>query len=166
MKRFIAILLTFFFIGTTNCYALSELYYLKGIKTTDMEPIVENSYISHNFNLVKRNPYWGISQNNESVVIIMQQSGDNMFYYYQSDENAKINKNIMKDLKKRGITVEQSFNTGLISIYEGLAKEVASETVTLKTYNFDEPEENVFQPPKQQTNSIRSLLFIRDMLLN
>jgi len=150
MKKFIAILLTFFFIGTTNCYALSELYYLKGIKTTDMEPIVENGYISHNFNLVKKNPYWGVSSNNESVVIIMQQSGDNMFYYYQSDENSKVNKSILRDVKKRGITVEQSFNTTLIDIYDGLAKEVGTDTVTLKTYNFDEPEENVFQPPQQQ----------------
>jgi len=150
MKRFIASLLTFFYIGTTNCYALSELYYVKGIKTTDMEPIIENGYSSQNFHLIKKNPYWGLTQSNDqSAVIIIQQSGENMFYYYQSDDNSKINKTIMKDLKKRGITVEQSFNTTLISIYEGLAKEVASETVNLKTYNFDEPEERVVETPKQ-----------------
>ena len=152
MKRFIALLLIFFFIGTTNCYAISELYYVKGIKTTEMEPIVENGYSSQSFHLIKKNPYWGLSQeNDQSVVIIIQQSGDNMFYYYQSDNNLKINKNIMKELKKRGNTVEQSFNTTLIGIYEGLAKEVASETVTLKTYNFEEPEENTFQPPQQNS---------------
>ncbi len=152
MKKFISILLLFFFVSTTNCYAISELYYVKSIKTSEMEPIVENGYNSQNFKLVKKNPFWGLSPNNDqSTVVIIQQSGDNLFYYYQSEANSKINKNIMKALKKRGNVVEQSFNTTLISIYEGLAKEVASETVTLKTYNFDEPAENSFQPPIQQS---------------
>ena len=55
-----------------------------------------------------------------------------MFYYYQSDNNIKVNKSVLKELKNRGLTVEQSFNTSLIEIYESLAKEVTSETETLK----------------------------------
>ena len=152
MKKLFALLITFCFISTSNCYAVSELYYLKSIKTTEVQPIIENSFASHNFYLTKQNPYYGISQKgDESVVIIMQQSGNNMFYYYQSEDNIKINKAVMKELKKLGITVEQSFNTSLIDIYENLAKEVTSTTEVLKTYNFEEPQNNAFEPPIQSS---------------
>lgn len=148
MKKLFTLFITFCFIATTNCYAVSELYYLKNIKTTDVQPIVENSYAANNFYLTKQNPYYGISQKgDESVVIIIQQSGNNMFYYYQSEETSKVNKTVMKELKKLGITIEQSFNTSLLDIYENLAKEVTSTTEVLKTYNFEEPQYNAFEPP-------------------
>lgn len=154
MKRFIASLLTFFFAATTNCYAISSLYYVKGITTNDMNPIVTSSYASNKFHLIKQNPYYGLSQNNDdSVVIIIQQSGQNMFYYYQSDNNTKVNKSVLKELKNRGLTVEQSFNTSLIEIYENLAKEVTSTTETLKTYNFEETPSSAFEPPTQSGQS-------------
>ena len=151
MKRLIALIIAFCFTATSNCYAVSALYYLKNIKTTDMMPVVENGYSVNSFHLVKQNPYYGISQaNKDSAVIIIQQSGENMFYYYQSPEdNLKVNKSILKDLKKRGIIVEQSFNTSLIEIYDNLAKEVTSTTETLKTYNFEEPQASAFEPPAQ-----------------
>ncbi len=153
MKKIISILIMFFFISTSNCYALSELYYLKSIKTENLAPIVENVFNSQDFHLVKKNPYYGISQNNQqTAVVITQQSGENMFYYYQSDDNNRINKNILKNLKKLGITVEQSFNTSLIEIYENLAKEVASDSVALKTYTFEEPQSPAFEPPQQAKN--------------
>ena len=151
MKKLIAILLTFFFTTTSNCYAVSALYYLKNIKTTDVQQIVEKGYANNNFHLVKLNPYYGIAQTgDDSAVIIMQQSGNNMFYYYQSaEDNLKVNKAVLKELKKQGITVEQSFNTSLIEIYDNLAKEVTSTTETLKTYNFEEPQSSAFEPPRQ-----------------
>lgn len=151
MKKIIALLLAFIFTTTSNCYAVSALYYLKNIKTTDMMPVIENSYSTNNFHIVKQNPYYGVSQkSNESAVIIIQQSGENMFYYYQSPEDSlKINKSILKEMKKQGITVEQSFNTSLIEIYDNLAQEVTSATETLKTYNFEEQQTSVFEPPKQ-----------------
>jgi len=153
MKKFLALLIAFFYVTVSNCYAFSALYYLKGIKTTELEPIVENAYSSQYFNLVKKNPYYGISQKgNDTAVIIMNQSGDNMFYYYQSpEENLKVNKSVIKEIKKLGIVCEQSFNSGLIEIYDNLAKEVSSNTVTLKTYNFEEPVQNVFEPPTQNS---------------
>ena len=152
MKKFIALLLIFFFVSTSNCYAVSALYYVKGIKTTDMAPIVQNGYAVNNFHLIKENPYYGIPQSGDDyAVVIIQQSGENMFYYYQSEDTLKVNKTVMKELKKKGITVEQSFNTSLIEIYENLAKEVTSTTETLKTYNFEEPSSSVFEPPIQNT---------------
>ena len=151
MKKIITAFLTLIFATSTNCYAVSALYYLKGIKTTDMQPVVENAYTSQNFNILKRNPYYAVSKGgSDSVVIILNQSGDNMFYYYQSPEdNLKVNKSVLKEIKKLGIVCEQSFNTSLIEIYENLAQDVTSTTETLKTYNFEEPRSNAFEPPTQ-----------------
>ena len=151
MKKLITAFLTLIFATSTNCYAVSALYYLKGIKTTDMQPVVENAYTSLGYNMVKKNPYYAISQKGDnSVVIILNQSGDNMFYYYQSPEdNLKVNKSVLKEIKKLGIVCEQSFNTNLIEIYENLAQDVTSTTETLKTYNFEEPVQNAFEPPSQ-----------------
>lgn len=150
MKKIIALLLTFFFTATSNCYAFSALYYVKNIQTKDMEPIVKNGFDVNNYRLLKQNPYYGISQSSdEKVIVIIQQSGGNMFYYYNSDDDIKINKTIQKELKRCGLVVEQSFNTSLIDIYDNLAKEVTSTTETLKTYNFEEPSP-AFEPPGQQ----------------
>ncbi len=62
MKKIFAAFLTLIFATSSNCWAVSALYYLKSIKTNDMEPVVENAYTSQNFSLVKKNPYYGISQ--------------------------------------------------------------------------------------------------------
>ena len=151
MKKCIALLLSFLFIASQECFAVNALYYVKDIKTTDMEPIVENSYDTQGFNIVKKNPYYGVSQKgNEPVVVIIQQSGNNMFYYYNSDENIKVNKAVIKELKKQGKIVEQSFNTSLIEIYDNLAQEVLSGTQVLKTYTFEEEPSSFFEPPTKQ----------------
>ena len=151
MKKLFSLLLTLIFATTANCWAVSALYYVKGIKTADMKPVVENSFTTNNYHLVKQNPYYGVAQNgDDNVVVIIQQSGDNMFYYYQADDSLKVNKAVLKQLKKQGLTVEQSFNTSLIEIYENLAKEVTSTTETLKTYNFEEPQSSAFEPPTQK----------------
>ena len=153
MKRLIALFLTFCFALTSNCYAANALYYVKGIKTSEAQPIVEKSYTENNFYLTKQNPYYGISQKGDDyAVAIIQQSGDNMFYYFQSEDSQKVNKAILKEFKKLGLTVEQSFNTSLLEIYENLAKEITSTTEVLKkTYNFEEPQQNAFEPPTQSS---------------
>ena len=152
MKKIITALLTLIFATSTNCYAVSALYYLKGIKTTDMEPVVENAYLTNKFHLIKKNPFYGIAQTGEdSAVVIISQSGENMFYYYQSaEDNLKVNKSVLKEIKKLGIVCEQSFNTSLIDIYDNLAKDVTSTTQTLKTYDFEDPQTSPFEPPQQQ----------------
>jgi len=151
VKKLFTAILTLIFATSTNCYAVSALYYLKGIKTTEIQPLVENAYNTQNFNMVKKNPYYGIShKGNDSAVIILNQSGDNMFYYYQSPEdNLKVNKSVLKEIKKLGIVCEQSFNTSLIDIYDNLAKDVTATTESLKTYSFEEPRQNAFEPPSQ-----------------
>ena len=154
MKKFAALLLLFFFTATENCYAVSALYYVKSIKTENAAPVIRDAYQTNKYHLLKENPYYGVpASGDDNVVIITQQSGDNMFYYYRSDDNIKVNKYVQKEFKRMGLTVEQSFNTGLIEIYEKLADEVSSGTQTLKTYNFEEPQTPAFEPPTDNTKT-------------
>ncbi len=75
-----------------------------------------------------------------------------MYYLYKSPEdNFKINKQNINDIKKHGIICEQTLNTSLLEIYDNVASEVTSTTQTLKTYNFEEPRQNAFEPPIQNT---------------
>ena len=147
-----------FFAGTNTCFAFSELYYFKNIKTAEVQPVVSESITSHGFNTVKENPYYAVSKNGDDyAIIILQQSGDNMFYYYQADKNTKINKTVLKEIKKREIVCEQSFNTSIISIYDNIAKELAENSGAKKVYSFEDepvvliPPETKQQPQKQQT---------------
>ena len=147
MKKLFALLILLFFVSTNSCFALSELYYLKNIKTADVQPMVENSYAVNGFNIIKQSPYYGISQKGEdSAVIILQQSGENMFYYYQSENNSKVNKSVLKEIKKRNIVCEQSFNANIINIYDNLAKDVVSTVGAIRVYDFKEPS-SAFTPP-------------------
>lgn len=157
MKRILAGIITLLFMSANSCMAFSELYYFKNIKTTDIEPIVKEGINNYKFNIVKENPYYAVSEDgNDNAVIILQQSGDNMFYYYMSNDNTKINKYIVKAVKSRDIICEQSFNTGVISIYDNLAQGILSNAGAEKQYSFEDSQENYFTPapppePKQQT---------------
>ena len=102
MKKLIAFFILSFFCSTNVSYALSELYYLKNVKTAEIQPYVEDSYVNNGFNIIKQNPYYGISQSGDDyAIVILQQSGENMFYYYQSEKSNKINKAVLKDVKKK-----------------------------------------------------------------
>ena len=141
MKKFFAALLLLFFAGTGSCYAFSELYYFKNIKPADVETFVSSSMVNSGFSVVKSNPYYGVSQKGDDyAVVILQASGENMFYYYQAERNTKINKAILKEMKKQNIVVEQSFNTSLIGIYDNLAEELVKGSGFKSRYTFeDEP---------------------------
>lgn len=159
IKQTIALALLFFFGSTNVSFAFSELYYLKNIKTTDIEPVVDNAYAAYGYNVIKRNPYYAVSRSNSDyAVIILQQSGDNMFYYYQSEDSNKINKSVLKEIKKQNIICEQSFNPNIISIYDNLAAETVANAGAVKQYTFEEPE-SLFTPPAQtkpqQNNTFR-----------
>ncbi len=148
MKKFIAFLLFLFYISTNSCYAFSALYYIKGITTDDAKPVVESAFNTNRYNIVKQNPYYALSQaGDDSVVIILQQSGENMFYYYRSEDNVKVNKSVLKEIKKQGIVYEQSFNQNLIEIYDGISDGIISSSGAVKTYSFEEPD-NYFTPPQ------------------
>jgi hypothetical protein len=69
-----------------------------------------------------------------------------MFYYYNSENNSKINKSILKEIKKQNIVCEQSFNANIINIYDNLAKDVISSVGAVRVYSFEEPS-SAFTPP-------------------
>ena len=149
MKKLFALFVLLMFAGTNSCFAFSELYYFKNIKTTDVDPLVNTSIIGHGFNIIKEKPYYAVSQKGDDyAVVILQQSGDNMFYYYQAEKNNKINKALLKEIKKQNIVVEQSFNTSIIEIYDNLAKELVSNSGVQKRYTFED--ESVTLAPSQQ----------------
>ncbi len=158
MKKIIALLITILYTSANYSLAFSELYYLKGIKTTDIVPIVETSYTNADFNMVKKDPYYGVSKyNTDSAVIILQQSGNNMFYYYQSDNNTKINKSVLKEVKKLGIVCEQSFNKSIIGIYDNLVPSIATKTDSFSDrYSFEEST-SFFTPPTQNEQRNQSV---------
>ena len=158
-NKFIALLLLLFFVSTNSAFAFSELYYLKNVKTSDIQPIVDNYYSQYGYNIIKQNPYYGVSQGTEDYAItILQQSGDNMFYYYQSENNSKLNKAILKEIKKRNIVCEQSFNTSIIDIYDVIANDTIKSEGAVRRYSFED-EESIFTPPSkntyQQPNTLR-----------
>ena len=155
MKKILAALILLFFITTNSCYAFSELYYFKNIKTSDVEPLVSDSINYYGFRILKQNPFYAVSDNNDTAIVILQQSGNNMFYYYRADKNTRINKSVLKEIKKRNIICEQSFNTNLIGIYDEIADSLLNTGGNPIQYTFDEPKNNITQTkvPKQENNS-------------
>ncbi len=148
MKKSLAFIILSFFAMTNSCYAFSELYYFKNIKTTEVEPLVNSSLQNNNFNIIKQNPYYAVSaSNNDTAIIILQQSGDNMFYYYMADKNTKVNKSILREIRNRNIICEQSFNKNIIGIYDDIANELAKNTGNPMQYTF--AEETPIQPQIQ-----------------
>lgn len=153
MKRLIAFTILLFFMTTNSCFAFSELYYFKNIKTTDVEPIVNNAFLNNDFKIIKQNPYYAISEiNGERSIIIMQQSGDNMFYYYNADKNTKVNKYVLREMKRLGIIVEQSFNNNIISIYDDIADTLALNSGNSMQYTFEEENMPTAQNSKPDLN--------------
>ena len=149
MKKFLSALILLIFCSTNSCFAFSELYYFKNIKTSAVEPIVNSGLQTQAFNVVKKNPYYAVSpKGDDYAVIILQQSGDNMFYYYRSDRNTKINRNLLKEIKKQNIVCEQSFNSNIISIYDDLAEDLILSSGAEQKYSFED-EEVVLNPPVQ-----------------
>lgn len=144
MKNILASLILLFFVTTNSCYAFSELYYFKNIKTSEVEPIVNSAFNNNSYKVIKQNPYYAVSEyGSDYAIIVLQQSGNNMFYYYNADKNSKINKSVIKEIKNRNIVCEQSFNSNIISIYDDIAADLIKNSGTLNPYVFsdNEPEQ-------------------------
>ncbi len=153
MKRFIALFILMLFFTQNASLAFSELYYLKNATVAQIQPSVLNGFYSQDYRVVKQNPYYATSVKNGSdyAVVILQQSGSNLFYYYQSNDNKKINKYILKSLRRADIEYEQSVNANLISIYDGLAQRAMSPTAATNNYIFTDDE------PEYSTNNVSTV---------
>lgn len=152
MKRFIALLILMLFFSANASFAFSELYYLKNATVAQIQPTVMNGFYSQDFRVVKQNPYYATSTKNSGdyAVIILQQSGSNLFYYYQSNTNKKINKYVLKAIRRADIDYEQSVNANLLSIYDGLAQRAMSSNSTVNNYVFTDNE------PEYSTTNVAS----------
>ena len=145
MKKIIALFLALLLTSLNGAFAFSEVYYLKNATPAAIQPSVLNGFYSQNFKLIdSKNPYYAKSTKNDAdyAVVILQQSGNNSFYYYQSNNNKKINKYILKAIKKAGIDCEQSYNMNIIGTFDDIAKRTisASGSQTQNTYVFNDNE--------------------------
>lgn len=145
MKKIIALFLALLLTSLNGAFAFSEVYYLKNATPSAIQPSVLNAFYSQNFKVVdNKNPYYAISTKNSQdyAVVILQQSGNNSFYYYQSNNNKKINKYIIKAVKRAGIDYEQSYNVNIIGTFDDIAKRTISTagSQTKNTYVFSDNE--------------------------
>jgi hypothetical protein len=157
MKKILALILTILITSLNVCFAQSELYLIRNAYTDSVKPMVTDSFNTYKYKLSKYDPYYGRSVNDSSeyAVVILQQNGANMYYYYQSNGNNKINKAILKDLKRSGYSYEESLNTNIIEVYDRLAHDVMYNTYSSPNrYTFeDAPEPNVVQLNNTTSNS-------------
>ena len=56
---------------TNSCFAFSELYYFKNVKTSQIEPLVNMSLEAQDFNIIKENPYYAVSSDGKDCAIII-----------------------------------------------------------------------------------------------
>lgn len=143
MKKIFALFITFAILTLNSCYAFSELYYLKNTSVSNWQNIIKAGYTNQDYSIVKENPYYGVSQYyaNDYAIVILQQSGSNMFYYYNSNDNKKINKYILKQIKNSNIVYERSYDGNIIGIYDNIAaRMIGSNGVTTSNYVFNDNE--------------------------
>jgi len=157
MRKIFALLISLIYLTANAGFAFSELYYLKNTTENTVKPMVLNAVASQNYKVMKENPYYVVSQKDSQdyAVIILQQSGQNMFYYYQSNDNKRINTNILKAVKNSKITYEQSFNYNILNIYDNLAKNTVSSN-TANRYTFEENESPVYLSTKTANNTVQT----------
>ena len=139
MKKIIALFLALLLTSLNGVFAFSEVYYLKNATPSAIQPSVLNAFYSQNFKVVdNKNPYYAVSTKAPSdyAVVILQQSGNNSFYYYQSNNNKKINKYIIKAVKRAGIDYEQSYNVNIINTFDDIAKRTISTSGSQSANNY------------------------------
>lgn len=150
MKKIIAFILTIFFTSLNPCFALSELYLIRNASTDDIKPMVTSSFNNYKYQLSKYDPYYGKSvDSSDFAVVILQQNGSNMYYYYQSNGSRKIDKAILKDIRRNGYTYEESQNVNIIEVFDRLAQDVM--------YNsYSSPNRYTFEDPQPQTVNLNN----------
>lgn len=161
MKKIIALIIAVFYLSLNACFAFSELYYVNNATPDNIRPVVVDGYSSYNYKLSKYDPYYGISRKDSSeyAVVILQQSGSGAFYYYQSNEDKKLNKYILRQLRRQGINYELSQNANNIGVFDRLAQDVMSASSNVNRYTFEEapqiytvPTNNLQQEPSSSTS--------------
>lgn len=144
MKKIIAFLLMIFLSSFNASFALSELYLIRNTSVDNVKPMVIEGYNTYKYRLSKYDPYYGKSINDSSdyAVVILQQNGTDMYYYYQSNGSNKINKAILRNMKRSGYLYEESQSVNILEVYDRLAQDVMYDTYSAPNrYTFEEPQE-------------------------
>lgn len=141
MKKILAVFLTMIFASLNACYAFSEMYYLPNTNVGGIKSIVSAGYSNYDYKLLKTDPYYGVDQyySSDYAIVILQQNGADGIYYYQSNNNKKINKAILKKIKKQGISYQEYQNTSVLAVYDRLADELRTGKTDTNRYTFEEP---------------------------
>ncbi len=142
MKNFFVLIIIFIFsiISINPALALNKLYYLENIDKETASRPVNNILISKDYTIKQTNPYYAVSNenNNEYAVVIFERDGKNLYYYFESNtKSKKLNKAILKTIKKNDISYEEIEDSMLISNFQN----IANKTITgkKKEYNFETP---------------------------
>ena len=104
MRKFIAFLITFVYLFSFDfCYA-AEMYYLKNININTISNTIKTILAEKDYTLKKENPFYAISNENSAdyAVIVVQPNGQDIYYYADTTEK-KLNKAILKSLKKQWV---------------------------------------------------------------
>ena len=154
MKRLFAIFMTFILLSVNSCLAFSELYYVKNTNTNVLDSAIKSAYADQNYTISKENPYYGTSQYyaNDYAIVIIQQNGNNVLYYYNANDNKKINKYILKQLRRNDINYERALDDNTMSVYDKIAqKMISSGGTTTGNYTFSD-----YEPSSSYSNNYSS----------
>ena len=100
------------------------------------------------YTIQKEDPIYAISNKNSSdyVIMMLEPYGNNLLYYYESNDNKRLNKNIIKTLDAANIICEKSFNEVTLNRFSEIAQRTLSGQTS--TYTFEEPQPQI--PVAQQ----------------
>lgn len=154
MKKLFALFLTFSLLSINYCLAFSELYYVKNTNVSTWDYAIKSAFADQNYTITKENPYYGTSQYyaNDYAIVIMQQSGNNVLYYYNSNDNKKINKTILKQMRRSNVDYERALDGNTMSVYDKIAqKMISSGGTSTGDYTFSD-----YEPQSAYSNNYSS----------
>ena len=156
MKKIFSLLIALIYTSLSACYAFSELYYVTNASVDNLKPVITDGFSSYNYKLSKYDPYYGISRKDSTdyAVVILQQNGQGAMYYYQSNTNKRLNKYILRQFRRQGIDYEISQNANNIGIYDRLAQDVMTGSLSNQNrYSFEEPQPVYTNPLNYNTQT-------------
>ena len=154
MKKLFALFLTFSLLSINSCLAFSELYYVKNTNVSTWDYAIKSAFADQNYTITKENPYYGTSQYyaNDYAIVIIQQSGNNVLYYYNSNDNKKINKTILKQMRRSNVDYERALDGNTMSVYDKIAqKMISSGGTSTGDYTFSD-----YEPQSAYSNNYSS----------
>ncbi len=160
MKKFIALFLctVYFIFANAGLAFAGNLYFVKNSNKESIKNQILDIFQDKSYTIKKQDPYYAISPKNSNnyVIIILQPSSNNYFYYFKTNHDNKIDKQILKALKKADVEYEQSFNSQYLQMFESQAQKVYLNTVGQYSFQPSPALQNTIQTQQLQTQYIPS----------